>query len=108
MANINSVFDLTVDRRHDISDLEADATDLNQIFLLKSVARNVHFRAMSVSYNSPDLLFRLFLKHCINLIVNIVLIEDPICAILVKQSSYYLVFHLLVHVFFRLFKVLRR
>lgn len=108
MANVDSVFDLTVDRGHDISDLEADATDLDQIFLLKSVAGNVHFRAMSVSHNSPDLFFWLFLEHRINLIVNIILIKDPICAILVKQSSYYLVLHFLVHVFFSLFKVLCR
>ena len=104
VADVDPVLDLPVDRRHDISDLETDTTDFDKVLFLEAIAGHFHFRAAVVSYHPPDLLFRLFLKNLIDVLVYIILVENPVCSILVHQTRYYLILLLLVHLLLPLFK----
>ena len=83
MAHIHSILYLTIHGRHDVSDLEAYSTNFNKVFLLQAVAGHFHIQAAVVPDDSPYFLFRLLLKHLLNRLVHIVLVEDPVGTVLV-------------------------
>ena len=87
-GTVDSVFDLTIDRTHDVSDLEADSAHLDQIFLLKAVAGHFHLGAAVIAHNSPYFFFRFLLQHLVNVLVNELLMEYPVGTILVNQPRY--------------------
>lgn len=84
MANFYAVLNLAVDRGHDVTYLETDTANLDEVFLLQTVAGHFHFRAAIVSDHSPDLFFWLLFEHLVNVLVDVGLVEDPVSAVLLQ------------------------
>ena len=61
VLHIDAILDLSIHRRHDISDLKANSAHFDQILLVKADAWHLHLRAAVVANYSPNLFFRLFL-----------------------------------------------
>ena len=106
MTQVNTILNVSVDRRHDVPDLEADASHLYQVFLLQSITGHFHVRTAVVSHDSPDFLLRLLLEHLINRLIDIALMEDPISSTLVHQASNDLVSLFCIHLLLKVLKVI--
>lgn len=84
VANVYAVLNLSVDRGHDITDLETDPANLDEVFLLQAVAWHFHVRAAIVTHHSPDLLLWLLFEYLVNVLVDVGLVEDPVGAVLLQ------------------------
>lgn len=82
------VLDVLIDRRHNIPNLKPDSSNFNQVSFLYPVTRNIHLGTFLFSHNPPDLLLRLLLQNTVQILVNMVLMVNPILAIIIKSARY--------------------
>ena len=69
------------------SDLEPDSAHLDQISSFQLVAVHVKFGLIGLLHHLPNLLLRLNLEHLIVLVVNELLLINPIGALPVQSSQ---------------------
>lgn len=81
---------LKVGRRHNIPDFKPDSAYFDQISSLELVAREIHLWLPCLFDNLPYLLFWLFLKNLLCVLINQMLMKNPI-RILSQQAPGYAV-----------------
>ena len=98
------MLNLCVLGRHHLSDFETYSANLNQISLLQSLAGHIHLWTLLLTNYLPYFLFWFLLQHIVQVLVNRVLMVDPITSILVVRPGNDLISQKLVHLLLLLFK----
>ena len=99
-------FDLSINRRHDVSNFESNSAYFNQILFVKTITRNLLFRTIVLSNYSPYFFFWFLLQDLVNTCIDKVFVVHPVIVIKIKYSCNNFFFFLFYHSFFLFVEVI--